>query len=167
MNDMNLESSQEKMLNHEEKDSTDEFDPVKIVKEGWEYSVIKDSVDIGTVIGVIENKYLTQEQKYRLDNIDKIVAKFREEIKQKNEREIKEESTLEMIEEDHKIVEDTSGRFFDEIEYEDLQYDEKHQQYIYPCPCGDQFQITYHDLHENKKTIARCPSCSLYIIIIR
>ena len=30
----------------------------------------------------------------------------------------------------------------DEIEIEDFEYDPELETYFYPCPCGDQFQIT-------------------------
>ena len=32
--------------------------------------------------------------------------------------------------------------FHDEIEIEDMEYDEDTEMYYYPCPCGDQFQIS-------------------------
>ena len=32
--------------------------------------------------------------------------------------------------------------FHDEVEIEDFEYDEESETYFYPCPCGDQFQIT-------------------------
>lgn len=32
--------------------------------------------------------------------------------------------------------------FHDEIEIEDMEYDEDTESYYYPCPCGDRFQIT-------------------------
>ena len=32
--------------------------------------------------------------------------------------------------------------FHDEVEIEDFEYDEESETYLYPCPCGDQFQIT-------------------------
>ena len=32
--------------------------------------------------------------------------------------------------------------FHDEIEIEDFEYDPELETYFYPCPCGDQFQIT-------------------------
>lgn len=32
--------------------------------------------------------------------------------------------------------------FHDEVEIEDFEYDEDEGIYYYPCPCGDQFQIT-------------------------
>jgi DNA-directed RNA polymerase subunit RPC12/RpoP len=37
--------------------------------------------------------------------------------------------------------------------------------YTYPCPCGDKFIITEDELYQGE-TIARCPSCSLYIKVI-
>lgn len=32
--------------------------------------------------------------------------------------------------------------FHDEIEIEDMEYDEDNETYYYPCPCGDRFEIT-------------------------
>lgn len=32
--------------------------------------------------------------------------------------------------------------FHDEVEIEDFEYDEETETYYYPCPCGDQFEIT-------------------------
>lgn len=32
--------------------------------------------------------------------------------------------------------------FHDEVEIEDFEYDEESESYFYPCPCGDQFEIT-------------------------
>ena len=32
--------------------------------------------------------------------------------------------------------------FHDEVEIEDFEYDEESETYFYPCPCGDQFEIT-------------------------
>jgi len=32
--------------------------------------------------------------------------------------------------------------FHDEVEIEDFEYDDETDCYYYPCPCGDQFQIT-------------------------
>lgn len=32
--------------------------------------------------------------------------------------------------------------FHDEVEIEDMEYDEDTQTYHYPCPCGDKFEIT-------------------------
>lgn len=32
--------------------------------------------------------------------------------------------------------------FHDEVEIEDFEYDEESDTYYYPCPCGDQFEIT-------------------------
>ncbi|ORX87556.1 zf-CSL-domain-containing protein [Anaeromyces robustus] len=54
---------------------------------------------------------------------------------------------------------------YDEIEIEDMTFDEKRQVYIYPCPCGDKFEITVEQL-KNGEDIAQCPSCSLIIKII-
>ena len=32
--------------------------------------------------------------------------------------------------------------FHDEIEIEDMEFDEESETYYYPCPCGDRFQIS-------------------------
>ena len=78
--------------------------------------------------------------------------------------------------------------FHDEVEIEDFQYDEESDTFYYPCPCGDQFEITkvrltwtlpYPGCHgsteyiyivqedlENGEDIAECPSCSLIVKVI-
>ncbi|KAL8973785.1 MAG: hypothetical protein Q9197_001975 [Variospora fuerteventurae] len=54
---------------------------------------------------------------------------------------------------------------YDEIELEDLTYHASTTLYTYPCPCGDQFEITLQDLRDGED-IAVCPSCSLMIRVI-
>ncbi|XP_048424579.1 DPH3 homolog [Pyrus x bretschneideri] len=54
---------------------------------------------------------------------------------------------------------------YDDVEIEDMEWNEELQAYTYPCPCGDLFQITRDDLKLGEE-IARCPSCSLYITVI-
>jgi diphthamide biosynthesis protein 3 len=54
---------------------------------------------------------------------------------------------------------------YDEIEIEDMTYDETLQIYHYPCPCGDRFEIGIADLQDGED-IAVCPSCSLMIKVI-
>ncbi|KAL9640357.1 MAG: hypothetical protein Q9204_000748 [Flavoplaca sp. TL-2023a] len=54
---------------------------------------------------------------------------------------------------------------YDEIELEDLTYHPSTTLYTYPCPCGDQFEITLQDLRDGEE-IAVCPSCSLMIRVI-
>ncbi|KJE97716.1 hypothetical protein CAOG_07821 [Capsaspora owczarzaki ATCC 30864] len=55
--------------------------------------------------------------------------------------------------------------FHDEVEIEDFEYDAESRIYIYPCPCGDKFQITLEELHDGED-VARCPSCSLLVKVI-
>ena len=55
--------------------------------------------------------------------------------------------------------------FHDEIEIEDMEFDEENQRYLYPCPCGDQFEISLEDLKAGEE-IATCPSCSLMILVV-
>lgn len=55
--------------------------------------------------------------------------------------------------------------FHDEIEIEDMEYDEDNETYYYPCPCGDRFEITKEEL-ANGEDVAKCPSCSLLIKVI-
>ncbi|CAK1355336.1 Diphthamide biosynthesis protein 3 [Cercospora beticola] len=54
---------------------------------------------------------------------------------------------------------------YDEIEIEDMTFDETLQIYHYPCPCGDRFEINIDDLRDGEE-IAVCPSCSLQIRVI-
>ena len=55
--------------------------------------------------------------------------------------------------------------FYDEIEIEDMTYHESTTLYTYPCPCGDQFEISLSDLRDGEE-VAVCPSCSLMIKVI-
>ncbi|EKG21649.1 hypothetical protein MPH_01017 [Macrophomina phaseolina MS6] len=55
--------------------------------------------------------------------------------------------------------------FYDEIEIEDMTFDEKLQIYHYPCPCGDRFEIALADLRDGED-VGVCPSCSLMIKVI-
>ncbi|KAH8759881.1 diphthamide biosynthesis protein 3 [Diaporthe sp. PMI_573] len=55
---------------------------------------------------------------------------------------------------------------YDEVEIEDMTYDETLQTYHYPCPCGDRFEIALADLQDESNDIAVCPSCSLMIRVI-
>lgn len=54
---------------------------------------------------------------------------------------------------------------YDEIEIEDLDFDENTGIFTYPCPCGDKFNITLSQIKQGE-SIAKCPSCSLTIRII-
>ncbi|GAC73007.1 uncharacterized conserved protein [Moesziomyces antarcticus T-34] len=55
--------------------------------------------------------------------------------------------------------------FYDEIELEDMVYDEEKDLFHYPCPCGDRFEITRQQL-KDAEDVARCPSCSLIIRVV-
>ncbi|KAL5710733.1 hypothetical protein ACHQM5_021263 [Ranunculus cassubicifolius] len=52
---------------------------------------------------------------------------------------------------------------YDDVEIEDMEWNEELK--AFTCPCGDLFQITKDELKIGEE-IARCPSCSLYIIVI-
>ena len=54
---------------------------------------------------------------------------------------------------------------YEEVEFEDLDYDPVTQIYTYPCPCGDKFTISLEALWDGED-IATCPSCTLRIEII-
>ena len=54
---------------------------------------------------------------------------------------------------------------YEEIEFEDLDYNPQTQIYTYPCPCGDKFTISLEALWD-WEDIATCPSCTLRIEII-
>ena len=60
---------------------------------------------------------------------------------------------------------DDELNIYDEIEIEDMSFDETLQIYHYPCPCGDRFEIGIADLRDGEE-IAVCPSCSLMIKVI-
>lgn len=57
------------------------------------------------------------------------------------------------------------GAYYDEIEIEDMAWDDEKRVYHYPCPCGDRFEISKKQL-KNYEDIATCPSCSLIIRVI-
>jgi diphthamide biosynthesis protein 3 len=63
------------------------------------------------------------------------------------------------------MSDDENLSIYDEIEIEDMTFDEALQMYHYPCPCGDRFQIQLDDLRD-EEDIAVCPSCSLMIRVI-
>jgi len=54
---------------------------------------------------------------------------------------------------------------YDEVEIEDMWWDDDLRAFTYSCPCGDLFSITLEEL-ANGEDIARCPSCSLYLTVI-
>lgn len=54
---------------------------------------------------------------------------------------------------------------YEEVEIEDMFFDEEQLLYTYPCPCGDKFRITLEELHDGED-IAKCPSCTLRIMVI-
>ena len=54
---------------------------------------------------------------------------------------------------------------YDDVEIEDMEWNEELQAFTYPCPCGDLFQITKDELRMGEE-ISRCPSCSLFITVI-
>jgi len=57
------------------------------------------------------------------------------------------------------------GAYYDEIEIEDMTWDDVKKVYHYPCPCGDRFEISRVQL-ANYEDIATCPSCSLIIRVV-
>ena len=54
---------------------------------------------------------------------------------------------------------------YDEIEIEDMSFDDGQKIYHYPCPCGDRFEISVVDLRQGKD-VATCPGCSLRIRVV-
>lgn len=51
---------------------------------------------------------------------------------------------------------------YEEVELDEMEWNEELQAYTYQCPCGDLFQISLAELRSGE-SIARCPSCSLYL----
>jgi diphthamide biosynthesis protein 3 len=54
---------------------------------------------------------------------------------------------------------------YEEVEIEDMMYNDKDYSYTYQCPCGDIFRITLEELYDGED-IAKCPSCTLRIMVI-
>jgi len=57
------------------------------------------------------------------------------------------------------------GAYYDEIEIEDMTWDNVKKVFHYPCPCGDRFEISKAQLRDCED-VATCPSCSLIIRVI-
>ena len=57
------------------------------------------------------------------------------------------------------------GAYYDEIEIEDMAWDDVKKVFHYPCPCGDRFEISRKQL-KNYEDTATCPSCSLIIRVV-
>jgi len=55
--------------------------------------------------------------------------------------------------------------YYDEVDIDDMDWNEETRTYTSPCPCGDMFVVTEDQLF-NGETIAKCPSCSLVIKVI-
>lgn len=55
--------------------------------------------------------------------------------------------------------------YYDEIEFEDMTFHPDMGTYTYPCPCGDNFQISLEDMRDGED-VGVCPSCSLMIKVI-
>ena len=60
---------------------------------------------------------------------------------------------------------DGASSSYDEVDLEDMEWDEALKAYTYACPCGDIFRITLEELHDGEE-IARCPSCSLILTVV-
>ncbi|KAK5577996.1 hypothetical protein RB653_002944 [Dictyostelium firmibasis] len=58
-----------------------------------------------------------------------------------------------------------STSFYDEIDIEDMDFNEEERIFYYPCPCGDRFRITEEEILQGEE-IAICPSCSLLLKVI-
>ncbi|KAI1633826.1 hypothetical protein F4809DRAFT_565991 [Biscogniauxia mediterranea] len=64
------------------------------------------------------------------------------------------------------MAEEEDIAVYDEVEIEDMTFDETRQILHFPCPCGDRFEIALADLQDESNDIAVCPSCSLMIRVI-
>ncbi|EGG14841.1 diphthamide biosynthesis protein 3 [Cavenderia fasciculata] len=58
-----------------------------------------------------------------------------------------------------------ANSFYDEVEIEDMEFNEEERVFYYPCPCGDRFVITEEEILAGEE-VAKCPSCSLLIKVI-
>jgi diphthamide biosynthesis protein 3 len=52
---------------------------------------------------------------------------------------------------------------YDDIEIEDMDFDEEKQTYFYPCPCGDKFFITVVRGAAGMVFVWLLPMCSLFL----
>ena len=68
--------------------------------------------------------------------------------------------------EDHHDDADDDEDIYDEIEIEDMTFHPSTGLYTYPCPCGEEFEITLRSLRSGETDIAVCPSCSLRIRVV-
>mmetsp|Transcript_17481 Transcript_17481/g.29998 ORF Transcript_17481/g.29998 Transcript_17481/m.29998 type:complete len:88 (+) Transcript_17481:206-469(+) len=57
------------------------------------------------------------------------------------------------------------GGHYDEVEIEDMTWNEELMAFTYQCPCGDLFQISREELQSGEE-MAHCPSCSLFILVV-
>lgn len=55
--------------------------------------------------------------------------------------------------------------YYDEVDLDELIYDEKLSTFTYPCPCGDIFRLSQAEMDAGED-IARCPSCSLLLKVL-
>lgn len=62
---------------------------------------------------------------------------------------------------------------YEEVSLQDLEFDAVDQQFLYPCPCGDLFELPVADLRAAAAAperpgfaVASCPSCSLRIKVL-
>ncbi|KAJ8119522.1 hypothetical protein ONZ43_g3541 [Nemania bipapillata] len=52
------------------------------------------------------------------------------------------------------MAEEEELAVYDEVEIEDMTFDETLQIFHYPCPCGDRFEIALADLQDESTDIA-------------
>ncbi|KAL8427444.1 hypothetical protein Efla_003891 [Eimeria flavescens] len=62
---------------------------------------------------------------------------------------------------------------YEEVSVQELEFDALEQQFVYPCPCGDLFELPLADLRAAAAAanpqgfaVASCPSCSLRIRVL-
>lgn len=66
---------------------------------------------------------------------------------------------------DESSVDVDADGIYEEVELDDMEFDEIDRTWYYPCPCGDEFFITEEELMDGEE-IAYCPSCSLKIRVL-
>lgn len=54
---------------------------------------------------------------------------------------------------------------YDEVEIEDMEWNDELTSFTYACPCGDIFMISLEELKRGEE-IANCPSCTLFVQVI-
>jgi diphthamide biosynthesis protein 3 len=54
---------------------------------------------------------------------------------------------------------------YDNVAFDDMDFDDETKTFTHACPCGDRFEISENELRQGE-TIAHCNDCSLVIRVV-